>query len=986
MIDQTEAIENLTTNFEKIDENTYFIKEKMTNTTFPKHLKMDFENTHVAISKNGGLMAFVKKHLVLILNKSDPLYSNVIIMCQDGSNLTIIPFAIKEKERFIILFDFNDNHQLYAILNDGSIFKFDIISQKVYEKSSGKTFIKDKIIKAKFFEKGFVCLTESGTFWVIKSLKEPSPIQFFILNMIGINEVSDFIFLPPSISGTKKIELIFPNTNGEGIINVIEQENQRNFQITDASSLTFNGIFFIKNSETEFFSMKNSGFYQNDSNINDDDLGKIIALAISPSKTKIAFYREDGTVFIFHSSFNTSVYERKKIKFIIDGRSQREMEEIKSILAMENSKDLKSKINYQYQFLFCGEDAICLAGKRFILISKIENQKKTLVFKIVMKSVVSAIMCPQFFYCISECDGVRILTKKEVFLIYKINKELYDTCFPFSDHPCKKLLKAFKKYFEKNANCQTEINNLNSHHLYLPNAINTLLKAAAQLYWIKSNQNNYQQIQIFLLKAASFGKNFVESDQFNFNRFIEICKDIRILNNIRNVIEQKIEKNENKNDEKKENENNNNEIYGKPNFITYNEYKNLSTKELIKILIKQQNFFLAFQISEYLEFNTKIVYEKFAIAKIKKVSSFATPSEEIRTYKYLYDFLKNVPNISFVNLAKKAFKYEKKEIGMKFLENENSILTKIPQYVELKKWDKAIELAFETYDSNIILSVIDKIFNKEKDFGDFINIISKYPKIDKYVIDYLKKNSPKDLDVFLIRKFLVEDLFFLYLDRFFNSFELKDRINNLNKAKTLLKNLENNSNFDIKFYKNYINDLEKSLILKKDYLEKDLIKKDDQPFDNSIYDVYKNLISNKNESSLETINKNFDLGPKKISILKIRTYYETNNLTELNKMTGATSLKKINLTPLALAELYFDNKNYDKVVEYIKQITDNDCFEYKINILLYIEKYLDAAEVIITDKYCNRKELMINDILNKKPELKHDIKRLCEKLKFNIKI
>ena len=323
---------------------------------------------------------------------------------------------------------------------------------------------------------------------------------------------------------------------------------------------------------------------------------------------------------------------------------------------------------------------------------------------------------------------------------------------------------------------------------------------------------------------------------------------------------------------------------------------------------------------------------------------------------------------------------------MKFLENENSILTKIPQYVELKKWDKAIELAFETYDSNIILSVIDKIFNKEKDFGDFINIISKYPKIDKYVIDYLKKNSPKDLDVFLIRKFLVEDLFFLYLDRFFNSFELKDRINNLNKAKTLLKNLENNSNFDIKFYKNYINDLEKSLILKKDYLEKDLIKKDDQPFDSSIYDVYKNLISNKNESSLETINKNFDLGPKKISILKIRTYYDINNFTELNKMTGTTSLKKINLTPLAVAELYFDNKNYDKVVEYIKQITDNDCFEYKVNILLYIEKYLDAAEVIITDKYCNRKELMINDILNKKPELRHDIKRLCEKLKFNINI
>ena len=48
----------------------------------------------------------------------------------------------------------------------------------------------------------------------------------------------------------------------------------------------------------------------------------------------------------------------------------------------------------------------------------------------------------------------------------------------------------------------------------------------------------------------------------------------------------------------------------------------------------------------------------------------------------LNDKMKNVQNFSFINLAKKAFKYNKNIIGMKFLENEKSILTKLPKYID----------------------------------------------------------------------------------------------------------------------------------------------------------------------------------------------------------------------------------------------------------------------------------------------------------------
>ncbi len=52
-----------------------------------------------------------------------------------------------------------------------------------------------------------------------------------------------------------------------------------------------------------------------------------------------------------------------------------------------------------------------------------------------------------------------------------------------------------------------------------------------------------------------------------------------------------------------------------------------------------------------------------------------------------------MPNISYFKLAKKTFKYEKYEISLKILDKEKSILIKIPLYIKLKKWDKALELA-----------------------------------------------------------------------------------------------------------------------------------------------------------------------------------------------------------------------------------------------------------------------------------------------------
>ena len=50
-------------------------------------------------------------------------------------------------------------------------------------------------------------------------------------------------------------------------------------------------------------------------------------------------------------------------------------------------------------------------------------------------------------------------------------------------------------------------------------------------------------------------------------------------------------------------------------------------------------------------------------------------------------------------------------------------------------------------------------------------------------------------------------------------------------------------------------------------------------------------------------------------------------------------------------------------------ITDEDYFDYKVEMLKYIEKYSDALEVIISDKDCENKAMLVNDILNRSPDL-----------------
>ena len=936
MEDQFENVENYSTHFDKIKESKmYFMKEEVSEVHYIPHLKIEFENCFTSIAKNGGFVAFCKKPKVFIMDNLNPLKYNVIVMCQDGSHCKLIPYD--EKNRNLVIFDFNYEEKLYGIHDDGSIIKFDIENERFEEKISGDKFKNEKIISAKLFEKGFFSQTELYNIYYTKEIKNPFPYLFFPLNIIEISKpIKEYIFIPSTKTKSKKIELIFPNPFGNGIIHITGKSENEEFKKNENG--IYNEIKYIKKDIKTIYNKSNII----NEELNEDDLGKISAIAISPSNNQIAMYRNDGTVFFFHSTLddNLNDYPRLTSKFKINNESSDEYEENEEKAILEYYDNV--------QFLFCGEDAVCICGKRFIML--INSKNITLHYKITEKSGSLALQNMEFMFCCSEIDGLRVITHNTLFFIYKVCKEVFITCYPFSNHPVKKLLYSFKLDIQKYPESDKELRKIEDQ---LESIIKMLLICASKILYYNKNSLN-KKIQFYLLKAAQYAKNYV--DDFNFDLFVQMCKEIRVINNLNCC----------------------NDSNDKPRFITYTQYKNMGIKELIKKLIRQYNFSLAYDICKYLnlDYSIHLIYQKFAIAQIKKLSNINTIEEQMKMYEKISKKIKNIPNISYIKLAKRAFKYGFGDIGSKFLKEEKSLLIKIPQYIKLRDWETAILLAVDTCDRNVIFSVIDKIFKSYKNnTSEFIDIICKFDEINLVVIEYLKsiKETNHDLlEIYLKKKKLFEELFFIYLERFFEIKNLHERIQTINNLKECLKQIKS-SNFDYYFYKDYINSLENSISFKHKLIEKAYIPNTDTgSFDNSIYDCYKICLSKYDSRLPEKENNNYKLSNKKLMILKLRTLAEQNSFDKINEIINLVkgNLKKLDITPFNLAQLYYDYKQYDLATEYIKEIIDPDYFTFKIEMLKNMEKYEEAIEMIISDKDCDRKEVLVNEILNKRPDLR----------------
>ena len=964
-----DILEDIAIYMEKLDDNFILMKEQFIEFKEFDKIKINFKECHVAMCKNGGLIAICKKKGFLDITKGTKINTYIIVMHQDAKRKYLIPIDWSYKDRWIVTLEFNEKEQLYGICNDGTILKMDIVNLKAEPKITSELFKNEYISKCKLFENGFIALTVEGNFYYIKNIKDPKPELIFPMkSLLDFSNNIDFLAIPSKNSKSKKLELLITNDNGYGVIHIEKSEEGR-FGIKQVegrpNAIAYKNVHIIKKDRMEMFIKDENDKNSKKENI-DDKMGKIVAIAMSPSKNKIAFYDNRGFVFFFNSKLN---YENRVLIKINEEFSESEKNEQKTVI----------NFNIGYQFLFCGEDAVALSGQRFIFIIN-ENQIQN-IYKIVEGYEMEAIHGTLFSKCITEVDGLRYLTNEGIFFISNVSNEFYDICNTFSNSPAKKLLKAYLNSIKKLTNSELAIREISN---YLTSAINDLQVAAGNIFYIcdysENNPNNInlsnfeiynvekKNCQLFILEAAQYGKNFVKNENFNFDKFLEICKEIRIINNLRNH-------------------------ETKPRFITFNEYKSLDPEDLINRAMRSLNFGIAFEICRLLDYNVNIIYKKYAISCIKRLKHNYDTHQEYKLFDVLQDKLQKCTDLSYIDLAKKAFKYNKNTLGLKFLENEKSKLTKIPQYIELKDWDTAIELAESLYDSNIILTVLDKLYKREN-ITRFLEIASRHPESRSAVIDFLKKNEPEQIEGFFKITKNPEELFFYYLEEFFQSPLLSKRKRLLELAKENEKLITNaiNPNFEHKFYRNYLDNLQSNLTFKIDILNQDkdkflIPKPEEKSFDISIYDTYKYGVIADKINYIDTQNKHFNFSSEGMSIMKCMTYGEMGNLNAIDAFLKKSNynIKKLSLTYLNLGEIFFKFNNYDKAAENIKMISESCYLDYKVGMLQNMEKYDAVLEAIISDKNNANMRNMVNDILRKKPNLRQKADELFLKYKVLIK-
>ena len=962
MEDPVEALEQISLNFDKMDKNNYYMFQQITDFSKARSIiKINFNFCHIAISKNGGLIAICKKKSFFDTSRNSRLNKNVIVMFQNSKTKYEIPIDWDYSRRWIICLDFILLQDLYGILNDGGIFRFKYKDKTKKEIPTSQRLQQEGVIKAKFYLDGFIAYTKFENFYYIKNIKDPTPILMFSTGIISLSPNFDFLMISPDNSSSGKLELLMTNEKGDGIFHTEQKLTGENIQrrIIDENTSELLGLNIILKGSPEPYIIKN--FPELNKSIkkkdnNEENFGKITCIAQSPSGQKIAFYNSEKKVAYMMDSTLMGEYTEVYFKYNDEERSDAEKNELKTILEFKEG----------YQFLFCGEDTLALAGQRFIILSR-PKADNALTYLLQEGGEMLAIQGTLFSRCISEVDGLRCLTNDGVFFISKVPKEFFELCYTFSKSSLKKYIQIYNKHrFSLRYDTQLEIKNIGN----LPEIIEQLQNACSYIFWTEEENDNIKKdLQLFIIKAAQFGKNFLTKgkEEFNYDKFNERCKEIRMVNQLRN------DKNY-------------------PLYITYREYAELMPRDVISIMLKYKNFRVAAEISEFLGYSTDKVKYKYMIEKMKSINRrvqkyrFAEEKtkenemEEEQIYKDFFEDLEKIPDVSYVNLAKKAIKLRNEKLSMKLLEQEKSALTKIPQLLELNKITHSLDICFKTYDFNILSIVLQKLSNKISIDEIMLECLKKpefqthFPKI----ILFYKKYKPEDLSKFLSESKNYNQLFYQKLEELFDSTDSNDITNYISECRKC------NKNGNLK-YKKYLEILSHIMVFKDECKKNNYIKSSETKKEEStIYDYYLNAMKNENYIWVEKQNKNLEYSQKKLYILRFRALLESNKAKEIDEILEKTPIKKLGLTPLNMAEIYYDYKIYDKATEYLLQVKETCYLFYVVDLLKNMGDYKNALEIIISNKDYEMKEGQINEILKKDPNLKEYVEELLTKYKVSL--
>ncbi|OWB77421.1 hypothetical protein B5S32_g1586 [[Candida] boidinii] len=293
----------------------------------------------------------------------------------------------------------------------------------------------------------------------------------------------------------------------------------------------------------------------------------------------------------------------------------------------------------------------------------------------------------------------------------------------------------------------------------LSEAINYCILAAAEEfdpYWQKR-----------LLRAATFGKSII--DFYNPDDFVETCKNLKVLNMIR-----------------------------QPEvglFLTYSQYLDYTIENVIKYILLRKMHYLALKISQYLNLPDDDIYIDWACCKIKASGNV----DDKKLCDDIRKMMKHKKVLSYHKIADVAYYEGRIKLSIMLLNYETDTSKQIPILLEMGEDEYALVKAEESGDSDSILYVLITLINKLS-IAEFFKLLkSNRPRTIALFLSKIALNDPKLTYDYYYQDDQVSQLALIELQKSFTDFSttgnsdtmtreiLEKRKLHLNKAAGLLE-------------------------------------------------------------------------------------------------------------------------------------------------------------------------------------------------------
>ncbi|KAI5969492.1 vps16 [Candida margitis] len=620
------------------------------------------------------------------------------------------------------------------------------------------------------------------------------------------------------------------------------------------------------------------------------------------------------------------------------------------LLEYDTSNDSSSP----YQVTWCGNDAIALSLKDEIKLIGPEQQSISFFYDIdedddfdldnlLLKDPGKNDLSYTIPILQTLSDGLRAVTSEKVQLLCRVPEKTVAMYQIGSNSPSSILADCVNKFNSNAAKAHANITLLKSDGV-LSIAMEDALQVA-----LDELDSSWQKKA---LKAVSFGKVYTEGT-FDANKYVTVLNTVKVLNQLR--------------------------AQELGLFLTYSEVQTIGWKEVVKMLLRRNQHYLALRIVSTLGLKDlmPLIYIHWCCYKIRKESDYS----DVKLFKVIVDKLLSASNkrtnyISIDMISDVAHEEGRVILTNLLVDLEPSVSNKVKKLIDFDEIELALVKAFQSGDYYLSLLMLlrvqdtlptsdffeilnqneSKHFNPtiQRELSDLnVEIPTETTPIKGEVIGHtwvesMGKSYPKLMEKFLAHEDKTHELNLIKLKEFSKTHpngEGEEYYNNYKKllTKCLRKSIRTTT---MKAIERELKILELQNRLEKTYLSNFYSEK-------SLLQILQKLIKMNQVKPASKIVKEFSVSQEKFWHLVLNTYSQAREFDRLYEFVFGSLDASVGKSPIGFEPIieaaFANNAPKEHISAYIRNSVKYN-YDEKVRLFIRNEDYESAAQEAFKNK------------------------------------